>query len=260
MFASLNNPNAYKKFEKVVSSDHIDVVSVDIFDTLLFRTTCPEYLRFEKMAELWLKKLKAESACVKMSIDDITSLRVFAAMAAYRNTKDFNGIREAQHNEILKIVCENLQLSHEWISTFAEEELTYEKSVLFVNPLLLNILKSARNKGKRVIGISDMYLSSNKIEDLLNDNLGGFQLDALYSSADFGVGKSSGDLYQRVKKIEMVDYDKIAHCGDNYFSDFVRSNELGINSVYVPRPLMWRFIHKVRLVAYLIKHRKVRLR
>lgn len=260
MFASLNNPKAYLELEEVVSSKNIEVVSVDIFDTLLLRTTCPEYLRFRKIAELWVKRMEIENVGTKASIDDVTSLRILAAMAAYRNTEDVSGIREANHHEILTVICNGLKLSDEWITILAEEELKYEKEVLFVNPLLLDILKRARSKGKRIIGISDMYLSSGRIGELLDDKLDGFQLDALYSSSDFGVSKSAGELYNRVKSIEMINFNEMVHCGDNYFSDCFRSNELGINGVHVPRPLLWKFIHKLRLALYLIKYRKIRLK
>jgi predicted HAD superfamily hydrolase len=240
------NKRKYRIFESEVRRRDIKIVSVDVFDTLLLRETKPEYLRFLDIANQQIGTLKKSGYNLNFDSKDLLLSRIMAARAAYRNTAPVDGIREATYDEILEIVTTAGSLPSSCKALLKKAELDYELGALRPNLFLVDILRHAINASKRVICLSDMYFGANDIRYLLDSLLPTLSVHKVYSSADFGYGKSSGRIYKSIAKLENVEPHHIIHCGDNFFSDFEMANRSGVVGHFVPRSLLWRLIQNLR--------------
>jgi len=247
---------AYAVFRRACLDARTRVVSVDIFDTVLLRTTRPEFARFLDIGARQLAALKEAGRDVRLRAEDLLVIRIMSAQAAYRNVAPVGGIREAKYEQIVGIMLKACGLPDdlELVEILTQVELDYEANVMTPNRLLVDILEEARRAGKRIIGVSDMYLSAECIVGLLDRHGLSRLLDALYSSADFGYGKSSRRLYEQVLSLEDVAPQTVAHCGDNHTSDYKRAKEVGLHSVWTPRPLLWRWLEKRRRESFNRRH------
>ena len=254
MFQAIDR-KGYRAFRSASLDPKTKVVSVDVFDTLLLRTTKPETARFLEIGKRQLRILHHHGALARLTGHDLFILRLMAARAAYRNAPDIDGIREANYESIASIMlsASGVRPSDELIGKMLHEELHYESGVLVPNRMLVRILKDAKKAGKRVICISDMYLRADHIRSLIQ--LSGIDfIDTVYSSADFGYGKSSRRLFKKVLEIEGVNETQLSHCGDNAVSDFKAAVELGIKAFHVPRGLHWRVTERVRKRLFSFRH------
>lgn len=100
-------------------------------------------------------------------------------------------------------------------------------------------------KEYHVIFISDMYLSSTFLCDLMHDC--GFLQDgdSLYVSCECKAEKRTGTLYEYVRDNEGISYSKWHHYGDNPRSDYSMPRRLGISStlvnhLYTPYQQNWK--------------------
>lgn len=83
-----------------------------------------------------------------------------------------------------------------------------------------------------VICISDMYLSSNTIEKILEKN-GYHDIQTVYVSCEYGKSKRDKGLYHIVLKDLKVNNQELLHIGDAKRSDYLNSKMLGIKSQLV---------------------------
>jgi predicted HAD superfamily hydrolase len=230
------------------------MVSVDIFDTLLFRTTLPERVKFGKFGKEKAKLLQAKAFGKKVSPRYLHLLRTYAARIAYRNRRLIHGAREATLDEIYDVmsacISADLGVSPEDVGAllrqFRNIELAIEKNDLSVNHHLKKILTHAANNGKKVIAISDMYLSYEDVKELLVSKGVWDIIDNVYVSSEFGFGKASGSLFDEVLSCHDFLPCQVAHIGDNWFSDYQVPKEKGIFSCHYPRSFSWRAMRRLR--------------
>ncbi len=101
---------------------------------------------------------------------------------------------------------------------------------------MLDLLQGLRRCGKRIVAVSDMYLSADEIRALLAHH--GIAVDAVFSSADVAGGdtaKHNGRLYDHVLTTLGLVPSAVLHIGDNLQSDVRRAAEKGIAAVHVPK-------------------------
>jgi len=241
---SIRHKKNYKALQASLQKDGTQVVSVDVFDTLLLRDTKPEIQRFKDIAGLWKEIAGNEFSG---SADHLFDLRVVVSKLAYRHVAKVEHCREANHADIINSVLRGSGLPETLFNAFQTAELEYEIQALEPNDDLIAILRRCQESGIRVIAISDMYLSAKDIEALINAHVPEGLIQHVYSSAEFGYGKSSGKLYEAVRHEENIeDFSGWVHCGDNFHSDVFMGRALGLDAVYLPRSLAWRGIAKVR--------------
>jgi HAD superfamily hydrolase (TIGR01549 family) len=246
---------AYQRFRALVQGPRVKVVSVDVFDTLLLRTTRPEEQRFEDIAARQLAALRSAGHELAATPRDVLNLRLQAARSAKRDTPPVLGDREASYDQIAGALLDALGLNRDLVPLLRDCEIEYEAANLYPNHLLIEILSGARQAGKRVICLSDMYLSNRDIGELLRRRAEGYTPDAIYVSADFGYGKASGHLYWEVARRESVEPEEIVHCGDNRRADVEMARSQGFGAVHAPRPLRWRGLALLRRLAFATRRR-----
>lgn len=201
--------------------------SFDIFDTLITRTTATPDGIFLIIQDKLLKG--------NYDVPDFIKKNFYLIRKNTGNFTRFSkqGIKEEiTIYDIYENISNNNYLSDEQrhILIDLEIETEIENSV----PITANInkLKELVNSGKNVVLISDMYLPSNVIKNMLLKHSSIFNDIKIYVSCDLDKTKNSGNLYKLVKELEMVDYTDWLHIGDNFHSDIYMANNLSINTIH----------------------------
>lgn len=204
------------------------VLSYDVFDTFLLRDDVSEYRRFIEIAEL----VAAHVGCDPV---DAFIARHLGTRASYRAGRRVKGCGEGSLSEIHRTAARLLGCDEAAAETFVDIELDYEADHLSVNPALMELARWHRERGGRVIAISDMYMHAEQIERLMARIVPGHPLfDVVYSSADTKVSKASGHLFDLVR--EDLDARAIGcvHVGDSLYGDFRRARERGWAALHLP--------------------------
>ncbi len=192
--------------------DKYDAVSFDIFDTLLTRRVLYPSDVFELIEEhsgiVGFKKMRIEverilnRSCVP-TIDEI-------------------------YLELLK--CGIISSSR--VDEIKRLEIAIEHSVLIPRVDVVKIFNYAKEQGKKISLISDMYMGRSILEPILN-SCGITGYDHIYVSCDYGMTKTSG-LYEQYKKD--VKADSYLHIGDDSDADINFANLNEIVSIKVMSP------------------------
>lgn len=189
-----------------------DVISFDVFDTLILR-----YVSDPKDVFILVGN--------KFKYYDYKTVRVRAEEDARRNS--INQYGEVTLGEICQYVSNYVGVSKEK----AEEiEFQTEKEVCYANPYMLAVAKTLAAKGKTIIATSNMYLGTSQIRELLSDSGYDF-IEQIYVSCDVGLSKYKGNLQKYVWK-QIGEDLSVIHVGDNWNSDFVSSRMIGWDSYY----------------------------
>lgn len=175
-----------------------DVISFDIFDTLLMRKVLYPADVFD-LVEQRLRK-------VGIDVPGFRNYRVQAERGD-RPYKDFDAIYSTLR-EMLGWTEEQMELAK-------REEMAAEWQVILPRPGMSEMMSYAHETGKKVLLISDMYLPSKFLEELLNEH-GLENYDELFVSANRGTGKGE-QLFELVRDAHpAVSY---LHIGDNSILD-----------------------------------------
>ncbi|XCN73554.1 MAG: HAD family hydrolase [Candidatus Electrothrix aestuarii] len=100
----------------------------------------------------------------------------------------------------------------------------------------IQVLVWLRNQGMTTVLISDFYLPSPWFHVMLESMGIRNYFDHFYISADHGVAKSSGRLYQKVCAELGCTPKQMLMIGDNLTSDVTRPDDLGMQSLYLVNP------------------------
>ncbi|WP_409345214.1 HAD family hydrolase [Paenibacillus sp. MBLB4367] len=238
--------------------DTIRLLSVDVFDTLLFRCcTHPNDLFV-----LTGVKAKQEGLLSRGTTPrEFRAIRMAAekeAWEANRSVVDEITLEDI-YAHIPAHVCTNAKRA-------LELELESERELCYVNPHMTSLIRFCKNRGIPVALVSDMYISPEQLGSLLEAN--GFEpglLDALLvSSAEHG-GKTQGHLYDALlESFPDIRAEEIVHIGDNRTADVDGAARKGIASLYysiVPEtlhsPLHWESVRHGDVLPALRSLRKL---
>ncbi len=200
-----------------------DVLSFDIFDTLIFRP-------FSEPGDLFF--LLGE----KLGIADFKRIRMEQEALARQDRFEMDRIGEITLRDIWeRIECEVGIPAHQGME--AEQEL--ELSLCYANPWMQEVWNTALESGKQIVLVSDMYLPGSFLEKILRKNgFTGYQ--KLYVSCEHGCGKWDGKLYVKVmselpKLIGCEEKNlRILHIGDNPRSDGEMARKAGWETFLYP--------------------------
>lgn len=192
-----------------------EVISFDVFDTLLARSCNQPMDVFAFIGE-------------KLNIQNYKETRVRSEVLARQNYKSRGA--EVSLGEILDFVTDdNIKRQ-----ILLNEELEAEKLFTFATPFAQKIIPICRSMGKRIIAVTDIYMSSCQVDDLLcNESI---FVDHVYSSADAradNIGKFNGKMYRHVINKECVLPEALLHFGDNLVSDIAEARRNLIHAIPV---------------------------
>ncbi|EBT8890147.1 glycosyl transferase, partial [Salmonella enterica] len=167
-------------------------------------------------------------------VDNFPEIRVQAEVSARENrVRRFGGEPEILISEIYdEILKKHPQLSPATVKKIIDLEIQMEKIVLYKNARGSCLFEKAISDGCKVILISDMYLPSVILKELLTSC--GYDISNIpvYSSGEERYSKNSGKLFSIVKKNENVDITSWIHVGDNVHADILNAKKLGINTLH----------------------------
>ena len=200
------------------SINNCEVISFDIFDTLINRKCKKPELIFElvekrynsifdqKVLDFKLRRIEAEHYARKISIN-----------------------KEISFNEISSALLKYYR--PEIVRSFAELEVQVEIEQCIARDEIVQIYNSLIGKKKLVI-TSDMYLPVNVIQSILsNNNI--LTPDRIFLSSEANATKADGSLYKLLLSQMKCSSNDVLHIGDNFKSDFLRPKSLGINSFLI---------------------------
>lgn len=192
-----------------------DVVSFDIFDTLVFRP-------FSNPADVfWL-------IGNELGIMDFRRIRIESEARARQKHLKKHGNTEVTLEEIWDELENVFEIDKK---LGMQTELRIEKSLCFANPYMKKVWDKLVSSGKTVIVTTDMYLDRESIEEILQTQ--GFSgYSNLYVSSEYRQSKAAGDLYEVVKR--NFPGKTIFHIGDNTISDGRNAEKHGINNFLYP--------------------------
>lgn len=183
--------------------DKYDVISFDIFDTMLLRLVNSPRDVFYIVGR-------------KSDIVDFYCIRVLAE----KNARKYNS--EPNIFDIYEELQKELKID---IDTAIKTELDTELQVCYANGYIRNAYNYARSKNKKIIAVSDMYLPTDFIKKLLSEN-GYDYFDGIFVSNEYKCGKSTGKLQKTAQSIIGKNLTYF-HIGDNYDADIMGSKAAG---------------------------------
>ncbi len=196
--------------------DQADIVSFDIFDTLIMR----KIFSPEDVFRLLGEKIKAE-----LKLDcNITGIR--AQVAA--KCGPFATI-----NEIYEKIKKQIDLTDKNISDIMQLEKKTDMDLCIARKDIAELYEYCIEFGKEVYLISDMYYTLQDIKRLL-DKCGLSVIDDrhIWISCEKKKDKISGSLWKEYSSV-VGKNAKCIHIGDNKIGDIENSKKYGINSYYV---------------------------
>lgn len=186
-----------------------DVISFDMFDTLIFRP-------FAHPADIFF--------LVGGALDclDFKNLRVWAEEKARTEQKKKYGHSEVALADIWRVLERETGIS---ARDGMREEERIERQLCYANPFMREVWKCLLQMGKKILVVSDMYLPQDCIISIL-ENSGYEGAEKLYLSHVYGKNKADGSLYEEVLK----DWPQasLIHVGDNPHSDRDMAKRYGL--------------------------------
>lgn len=216
-----------EKLKETIMNDDVSCISFDIFDTLIVRPFLEptdlfyfmeEYFKKINKCDLLFKdvRINAERICrrniglINPNWQDVTLAEI------YQQMKKIYGFSDE--------ICEQLMRK--------EEEL--ETHFCKMRAIGKELYELAHIVGKKIILISDMYLSENCVNQILTKN--GYMLhESLFLSSAERKLKYTGDLYHIAVETCGIDAKKILHIGDNWNVDYLKSRDVGFQSCFLPK-------------------------
>jgi HAD superfamily hydrolase (TIGR01549 family) len=204
-----------------------DVYSFDVFDTLLRRRIDPPELIKCQTAKYLSTRLAQRG--ITLSPDEVLRQRSRCEELLLRRAlsrgKDADYCLDDVMTETLKALKTDSALDTRQTINY---EIELEKKAAQPMPGAVEVLSRLKSIGKRVICISDSYLSVEQMSAILEHHGSLRYIDKLYVSCEVGKRKSTGRLFQYVIEKEG---EKIVHIGDNYDSDYIMPRRLGIRAL-----------------------------
>lgn len=208
------------------------VVGFDVFDTLLRRRVPPEYVK-DRAARFVADRLarhgvESDWSFVRHQRRELEG-ELCAENARAGGDEEFR-LRELAPRWVAACggpACEELAQS------IVAHELELERLATYPTPGVAQALAQLRQRGQRLIFVTDIYLSGDDVWRLLREAGLADSIDAGYCSSDFGRTKRSGRLFAHVLEQERLAPHELLFVGDNPHSDVDPARRLGIDVIHV---------------------------
>lgn len=187
----------------------IKVISVDMFDTLIFRDSGEPKDLFRTLAE----HAQNEGLLQDDDIESFVSLRIAAEEQARREAHNIIGRREVTLEQIYD------QIPYFNSDQWCQLEIKVEQADWFLNEPLINILESAQKNDNKLVLLSDMYLPEYAILNFLNLKCPTINWAKIWVSGERKKSKMEGDIFPALVLELNITAEQVLHIGDNLISD-----------------------------------------
>lgn len=217
--------------------DRFDVVSIDVFDTLIARRVLDPGMVHVVVARVmfdderrrarWpLVRTGAESrAREAASRPDVSLNEIYACVGEIAPDLDIAGLQASE-------VATELKLAHA----------THRGRALWA---------AVRQAGKPILVTTDIYLSRTFMEGLLR-TCGYEGWAAMYVSGEDGTAKHDGTTFAGIMR--ELPGRSVLHIGDNKWSDVASARQAGVEALHLRRPLERGRLESTRVARYAGRH------
>ncbi|MEO8402417.1 MAG: HAD family hydrolase [Gammaproteobacteria bacterium] len=202
-------------------ADKIKTLSLDCFDTLLWRKTATPKDIFYLMQQRPLFQ----------ALNVTAYQRIKAAARAYRAKFIANGTHEIKLSDIYHNFT---SLSKEQQTQLLEEELLTEMDSSFAFAPVVELIRQAHSRGIKVIIVSDTYFDQHQLRRLLSHSLPNdvmSAIDLIFCSCEYNKSKKEG-LFESVLLKLSDPADSILHIGDHPQADYDAPQEIGAHALH----------------------------
>lgn len=197
-----------------------DIISIDIFDTLIMRKSLSPDDIFRQ-----IERELSEQYDINLNFAE---MRVESENISFKASNGAYSIDSIYHN-----MQKHFSLSHDLITLFKKVELATEFETIIPRSIIVDAMQYAKDLQKTVILTSDMYLPGTFVRKLLSAcNIFDNDYDKLFISCEINKTKYNGDLWDYYK--ELYRGKTVLHIGDNDFIDITQANNHGINTFKTP--------------------------
>ncbi len=203
-----------KREELLEKINKNEVISFDIFDTLLMRTVLYPSDVYELVEQ-------------KVIIKYGQSFDFYKKRQEIERNLSRTGVPTIYH--IYKELEQQIPLSRKELKEIQELEWQVEQQVLLPRYDMCQILQYALEQHKRVYLISDMYYTEKQLIYILN-KFGIVGYEKLIVSCEYGTTKEL-QLFQILKQLTKA--EKYLHIGDNYLADVKGAEKYGITGIWI---------------------------
>ncbi len=191
-----------------------EVISFDVFDTLIMRKT------LYPIDVFGIVESRAEKKGLPQI--DFANLRV-------KSERKVNAEMIPDIYDIYREMEQESNVDKETLNQYRELELETEKQLIVVRKEMKDIFDNIIKQGKKVYLISDMYWSAEVLEEILSQlGISGYQ--RILVSCDYRETKGTR-LFEIFK--EQVKANSYLHIGDNYEIDYLMAERNGIDAYHV---------------------------
>ncbi len=216
---------------EAVSSGACEVLSLDFFDTLMWRKVPEPVNAFALLGA----RLAAEGVLAPdMDASAFALLRQRAEQRA-RQARELDGRGE---EVTLREICARIPpavLRDLTLDGLMDHEVELERSLLVPDLDVVELVRLAGEHGVRTVCVSDTYFGEGHLRSFLaNGPTGPLAIERVFASSAHGVGKGGG-LWRIVLDDLGVKPAKVIHVGDNHEADVVAAGRAGVRGVYFER-------------------------
>jgi FMN phosphatase YigB (HAD superfamily) len=212
---------------RLVADPSLSVLSLDVFDTLIWRKVADPVDAFFVVGE----RLRAE----QLAVDHI-------GPAVFQRLRAAAEGRAREHARAEVTLAEIYAKLPGWVlapgatrEQLAAVELEVERSLILPDLDVLALVQAARTHGKRVVAVSDTYLSEADLRFILSPTYADAgEIERIFTSSDHRDGKAGG-LFKTVLADLGAEPGAVVHVGDHPQSDVAAPRRLGIRAVYFER-------------------------
>jgi FMN phosphatase YigB (HAD superfamily) len=209
----------------LLALDNVDLVSFDLFDTLVSRPA--------RRPDAVLKLVEH-----RIATEEGRPVPLFAERRAAENR-----VRARKHHqgdvnlsEIYAELAAGGTIPRDVVERAHALETRIDLGALRPRMEVIAILKAAHERGQRVVLMTDTYYEEADIRAILRDIGVADLFAAIYVSNAVGARKDRGDLWGHVETAEAVPRTRWLHVGDNEQSDIQAACDRGIRYLHVAHP------------------------
>lgn len=212
------NQHDWTSIKKAIDSH--DIVSFDVFDTLIERVLDKPNDLFDLMA----KEVDVVTGGVIPNFSE-------ARKAARNQALHLANGEEVNLDARYKAMTQSFGLGEDIAAKLQSLEEQREIDICRERFIGKQAFEYAKQKGKKIILISDIFFDRKFMERLLHSN-GYSGWHKLYLSSEEGVLKHTGRMFESVLKKEKINPKQMVHFGDNEIADIKMADKSGISTFH----------------------------
>lgn len=213
--------------------DKIKVLSLDCFDTLLWRKTAlPADVFFD---------LQHKSAFKEIGLTPTLRITLEAKARGLKFLREKS--TEVNLHDIYRAGFPDLHA--EQLNQLVEDELSAEIAACYAFTPIIELMRAAQARGISIIIVSNTYLTKPQLQRLITEHLPSDlvpTISDIFCSCEYGVSKNNG-LFRYVLEKTNLSASTLLHIGDDEQADLLAAREEGLNALRLMRhhPAMKEF-------------------